>query len=239
MVTYRLNDAIPAAAAQRLAQEIGSPKADAAYRRRIESLLDAGHGACWLRRAEVARIVIDSWWHYHTRHYDLVAWVVMPNHVHVLAAMRERSLSDVVRGWKGFTARRINTLLGRTRRLWQADYWDRFIRDQQHLADAFSYIHENPVNAGLVARAHDWPWSSMPGARASTPAPTPAKIAAPANATPGARVSSSAPISGNTEAAAYAKLEAQGPSPAAPSPATSPQYAGAGVDARDPGDRGC
>ena len=44
--------------------------------------------------------------------------------------------------------------------VWMREYWDRFIRDEKHLAAAIEYIHENPVKAGLCRHAVDWPWSS-------------------------------------------------------------------------------
>ena len=47
------------------------------------------------------------------------------------------------------------------RHVWQVDYYDRFIRNEQHYRAAADYIHQNPVKAGLVARAQDWPWSSI------------------------------------------------------------------------------
>ena len=57
-----------------------------------------------------------------------------------------------------------NPLSGRTgvrrSRVWQRDYWDRFIRDQRHFAAVKDYIIMNPVNAGLVSEAENWPWSS-------------------------------------------------------------------------------
>jgi hypothetical protein len=66
--------------------------------------------------------------------------------------------------WKSLTAHRINTLLRRTGVLWQREYFDRFIRNERHLLVATRYIVENPVTAGLVGRAEDWPFSSaVPG----------------------------------------------------------------------------
>jgi REP element-mobilizing transposase RayT len=40
------------------------------------------------------------------------------------------------------------------------EYWDRYIRDEKHLTATLHYIHQNPVSAGLVDQAEDWPWSS-------------------------------------------------------------------------------
>lgn len=156
-------DALPADVAQRLASEPLNETGDTAYRLRIESFLDAGHGECLLRRPEVARIVLDSWRHFDGDHYDLAAWVIMPNHVHLLVGMRHTSLSEIVKGWKSFTARQISRALGRSGSVWQEDYWDRFIRDERHYVDAVNYTHNNPVKAGLVGRAEDWVWSSASG----------------------------------------------------------------------------
>ena len=161
-VTYRLFDSLPAEAAKRLACERGpGPKPEAAYRRRIETYLDAGHGRCWLRRPQFAAAVRESFFRHDGRRHRLLAWVIMPNHVHVLfQAIAPWTLSEIVKCWKSFTARRINEGLERRGRLWQEEYWDRFIRNERHFAEVRAYIHDNPVRAGLVARAKDWPWSS-------------------------------------------------------------------------------
>jgi REP element-mobilizing transposase RayT len=66
----------------------------------------------------------------------------------------------VVQRWKGTTAVEINRLLGRTGTLWAPDYYDRYIRDMNHLHDSIAYIHRNPVKAGLCEKAEDWPFSS-------------------------------------------------------------------------------
>lgn len=171
MVTYRLADALPHAVAVRLSHELGdSQEGNAAHRKRVEAWLDAGHGACWLRAPEVARIVMDSWRHFEGERYHLHAWVVMPNHAHLLVRMIEpHLLQDTVKGWKSFTARQINRHLERTGGVWQREYWDRFVRDESHYIQAVQYIHQNPVKAGLAPRAEDWPWSSatLRGARVS------------------------------------------------------------------------
>ncbi len=80
----------------------------------------------------------------------LHAWVVMPNHVHVLFSLRKgHRLEDVVKSWKGVSARRINDLLSRNGALWMADYFDRFIRDEEHFWNAARYVRQNPRKAGL------------------------------------------------------------------------------------------
>lgn len=66
----------------------------------------------------------------------------------------------MIRDWKGYTARSINRLLSRQGKLWQEDYWDRYIRDDAHLHNAIRYIESNPVKAGLCGLPDDWPFSS-------------------------------------------------------------------------------
>ena len=86
---------------------------------------------------------------------------IMPNHVHVLlSVLQGKSLGSIVGSWKRFTAREGNILLGRTGDFWQGDYWDRFIRNEEHFATTRSYIDHNPVKAGLVAEPDLWPWGS-------------------------------------------------------------------------------
>jgi len=161
MVTYRLADALPREVAQRLSDEMSDEKGDAAYRKRIEAYLDTGYGSCVLRHQNIAQVVYDSLLFNNNERYCLHAWVIMPNHIHVLLqVISPRTLSRIIKGWKSFTAREINKLLGSRGKVWQDDYWDRYVRDERHYSAATQYIHENPVKAGLVARQEDWPWSS-------------------------------------------------------------------------------
>ncbi len=131
------------------------------YHRRIEEWLNRGHGACLLRDPRIARIVEDALLFFDGERYRLLAWVVMPNHVHVLIETRpEYRLEDVVHSWKSFTAKAANRILERTGQLWQEEYFDRFIRDGDHLRETIHYIEQNPVVAGLVVRAEDRPFGS-------------------------------------------------------------------------------
>lgn len=85
----------------------------------------------------------------------------MPNHVHVLIeTLPDWPLSGVVQAWKSVTAKRINRALERTGIVWQTDYFDRYVRDDFHLAAMCEYIRENPVKAGLVQDAREWGFSS-------------------------------------------------------------------------------
>ena len=130
-----------------------------AYRKRIENYLDAGHGACWLAHPEIAQIFQADLLYYENQRYRLHAWVIMPNHVHLLLVTIEPfSLSMIIKDLKSITARKINHYLKRTGKVWQEEYWDRYIRDEAHYNNAVSYIRENPVKARLVKQSGEWPW---------------------------------------------------------------------------------
>ena len=157
-ITYRLADALPEEALERILEKT----TEAGERReRVEQLLNAGHGACHLRDPRVARMVENALLRFDDERYRLIAWAVMPNHVHVvIETMPGHPLDRIIHSWKSFTAKQANALLGSTGAFWQTDYFDRFIRDEAHLHAVLQYVHENPVEAGLVGRAEDWPYSS-------------------------------------------------------------------------------
>jgi len=199
-ITYRLADSLPAAALERMDAELCSlppQRWDRERRQRIEEWLDAGHGCCVLREPEAAACVIENWRHFASERYDLIAWVVMPNHVHLLIRVYEGvSLGKIVQSWKSYTGRRIRAMMEEGRAsdqrsrvmmeegragarrsrvmmeegrasdqrsqggVWMREYWDRYIRDERHFEAVVRYIHDNPVKAGLVEKAEDWPWSS-------------------------------------------------------------------------------
>jgi REP element-mobilizing transposase RayT len=109
----------------------------------------------------VGGLVEESLLHFDGARYRLHAWVVMPNHVHVvMTPLANISVSRIVFAWKSFTANRANTLLGRQGAFWQKDYFDRFIRDERHFQAAVNYVEHNPVVAGLCATPEEWRYSS-------------------------------------------------------------------------------
>ncbi len=136
-------------------------KREVELRKRLATYEDAGHGKCWLGQARVAEMVQGALQHFDGARYRMLAWCVMPNHVHVLIeSMPGWPLANVVHAWKSFSANRANELLGRTGAFWFRDYYDRYIRDARHFAKAMDYIEQNPVKAGLVAMPKLWPFSS-------------------------------------------------------------------------------
>ena len=130
-------------------------------RRRIEEYLDAGHGCCWLRQPDIACLVERALFHFDGLRYRLLAWCIMPNHVHTLIETQEGfPLADVLHSWKSFTSHKANGLLQRNGELWQREYLDRYVRNAEHYGNVVAYIEENPVEAGLARVKTDWPWSS-------------------------------------------------------------------------------
>ena len=167
-LTFRLFDSVPVEMISAWKSELaltGDEKTDdprcADIRKRIENYADQGHGACWLRDERIARQVEEALFHFDGARYRLLAWVVMPNHVHVLIETLPGSpLADVIHSWKSYTAKQANKTLERTGAFWMPDYFDRYIRDEPHLVAVTNYIEQNPVKAGLVRSAGDWQWSS-------------------------------------------------------------------------------
>ena len=106
----------------------------------------------------------------------------MPNHVHTLIAPVEgMSLSEIMYDWKSYTTHAINKALNRKGKLWMMEYFDRYIRDDNHFQKVVNYIHNNPAKAGLVADPADWRWSSAgSGSQVSVPAQTVLQVSVPA-----------------------------------------------------------
>jgi REP element-mobilizing transposase RayT len=163
-VTFRLADSFPKVCLDAWRAELRQltrAKADVEMRRRIEGYLDAGHGACHLRDPRVADLVQNALLYFDGTRYRLHAWVIMPNHVHVLFTPVEgESLSAIVHSWKSYTAKEANRLLGRQGQFWEEDYFDRFIRNEEHFAAVAAYIESNPVKAGLCGCNEEWRYSS-------------------------------------------------------------------------------
>jgi REP element-mobilizing transposase RayT len=128
-----------------------------------DRLLDtARSGPLYLRQEEIAGMVQEQ-----LRKADaaglcsLDAFVIMPNHVHLLCTPVV-SLAEVLRRIKGPTAHLANGMLGRTgQKFWQEEYFDRIVRNTDEFGRIRRYIEWNPVKAELVARPEEFRWSSV------------------------------------------------------------------------------
>jgi putative transposase len=112
--------------------------------------LDACHGECVLRRVEIGQEVAASLMHFDGDRYDLSDFVVMPNHVHLLAAFPdEQSILIQCESWKHYTATKINRALARKGRFWQQDGFDHLVRSLDQFQYYRDYIADNPRRARL------------------------------------------------------------------------------------------
>ncbi len=163
-IIFRLADSLPREFLDRCEQELLSLPPDRRQiekEKRIAKMLDRGAGECHLRDPRVASLVEKALLFYDTERYKLLCWCIMPNHVHAMIETFELyGLAAILHSWKSYTSNEANEILGRRGTLWQREYYDRFIRDDDHYAKAFHYIEDNPMKAGLVARAEDWRWGS-------------------------------------------------------------------------------
>lgn len=158
-VTWRLVGSLPAP----LMKNIAANRPDGRIFRSFDAVLDgAEFGPLWLKDGRVAACVVHSLRHGETalHEYKLHAYVVMPNHVHVLLEP-QTELRRIMQGIKGTSSRRANTILKRVGQpFWQDESFDRWIRDENEFLRIRHYILQNPIKAKLTKRAEDWPWSS-------------------------------------------------------------------------------
>ncbi len=165
-VTFRLADSLPSQLIEKWREERDAwlqhrpqpvsaedeAKLRARFSYRLEYWLDEAHGSCALQDPQASAAVGDILQRFDRSRYFLHSSVVMPNHVHALFSLAPgETLQRTLQGWKGVSARQLNTLHGHRGELWQKDYFDRLIRDTQHFWRAARYIRRNPEKACLEA----------------------------------------------------------------------------------------
>jgi len=163
-VTCRLYDSLPQKVLERFRMELEAKDVediDREVMKLIEKFLDSGYGECFLKRRKVAEIVKNSLLKFDGERYKLIAWVIMPNHIHVLLKpLNDFELSKILQSFKSFTAQEANKILDRSGKFWMREYFDRYIRDSEHFEKAFRYIENNPVKAGFCDKPEEWEFSS-------------------------------------------------------------------------------
>ena len=167
-ITFRLRDSVPAEIwtemqneaefwAKRIAQRKLKPEEWLAWQdfqqtqlRKLEQVLDEGRGECLLQHAEHRKVLAEALHHFDGSRCELLACVLMPNHVHVLCRpLGEHTPESLTRSWKRHSSDCIHRLLGRSGPLWQEESFDRIIRDVAHYRRVVRYIAKNPAKAGL------------------------------------------------------------------------------------------
>jgi len=159
-LTWRLHGALPL---EMLLRIKSNEKLSERRFARAEKYLDsAASGPQWLKEPRIAEVVASC-----IRHgaagldfYELISFVVMPNHVHILVNPKT-PLKRITKGIKGVSSRLANRILNREgQQFWQAESFDHWVRDGGEADKIRFYIEQNPVKAGLVRVPEDWRWSS-------------------------------------------------------------------------------
>jgi REP element-mobilizing transposase RayT len=156
-VTWRLHGSVP-----RIVTVLKNPSAGKAFVAMDRELDKAATGPRWLSDQRVAQCVADTLRYGENQLglYELCAWVLMINHVHILIDPKAR-LQKITKSIKSFSARQANAILQRTGEpFWQEESYDRWVRGPGQMGKIVQYIEQNPVTAGLVERPEDWRWSS-------------------------------------------------------------------------------
>jgi hypothetical protein len=140
-VTFRLVDTFPESLRSEW-EHLWRIENDLQRRTALEVYLDRGRGECHLKRFEIARLVEENLLNFSgycgsmtsapAPRYELRAWCILPNHVHVLFKVGSASMSDTVGAWKKHTGRLANKMLGKTGTFWAEDYFDTYMRDAEH-----------------------------------------------------------------------------------------------------------
>jgi putative transposase len=182
-VTFRLAGSLPREFLNELAEQSKSENEDIDHikdlRMRNEAMykfqkkqfakwdaqLDANvHGPSWLIKPDIANIVSEAIRYRDGKVYNLIAYCIMPNHVHMVCTpmfLQEEvlSLARVMQSLKGYTAWKANKVLGLKDNFWQHESYDHVVRDDAELERIVNYVINNPVKAGLCETWDAWPWT--------------------------------------------------------------------------------
>lgn len=190
-ITFRLKNSLPSEEIEAMKQERErekivlqlSPELERTQQIRLEQrryfdkwddyLDKAEFGPRWLAQPEIAEIVKESLLHRDAKVYDLHAFCIMSNHVHVVfeplsrsewysdfsGSERQSDLPKIMQSLKRHTARQSNLILNKEGAFWQDESYDHVIRDSEEYIRIIQYILENPVKAGLASKWDEWPWT--------------------------------------------------------------------------------
>ena len=142
---------------------------------RLDKILEkVDQSCCWLSDSRIAHLVAEAIRFRDGKEYDLVAYTIMPNHVHLVFGigvpdliepvgqidnLSDKPVSKIMQSLKRHTAREANKILGRRGAFWQDESYDHVIRNSEELERIVLYVLHNPVKAGFVKNWRDWKWS--------------------------------------------------------------------------------
>lgn len=171
-ITYCLAGSLPVEAIRRLREEIEEEKRVAqinnlpytkGFFTRYDALLDNAKAShiTNLCNAEIATINKNQLLYYNGKYYDLIAYCIMPNHIHIVFSLIEnsRDVSQIMQSIKRYTARECNKVLKREGKFWQDESFDRLVRNETEFKKIVDYVINNPVKAGFVKTWEEWKWT--------------------------------------------------------------------------------
>lgn len=158
-ITFRLADSLPQSKIKELSSFIaefnaGYPKPwdlsttkkfRATVGRIEERLLNNGYGSCLFKKSELREVITSAIKHYSPSHYTIVAYVIMPNHVHLLVHFHsDINPERIMQSIKSYSSHQINLKLQKTGKVWMSEYFDRIVRSENDLQKYIEYIGNNP-----------------------------------------------------------------------------------------------
>ncbi len=128
------------------------------------ALIDSNYGPRWLHDLQIAALVAGALHYRDGRAYELHAYCIMPNHVHLVCtplmiASGYVALSSILHSLKSYTAHLANQHLGRNGVFWQHESYDHVVRNDAELKRIVEYVINNPVKANLVPEWESWKWT--------------------------------------------------------------------------------
>lgn len=162
-ITWRLAFTVPTEISSHLKEHNGEP--DGYYLKYLEKDSELGSMPApdfSLNDPDISKIITGSLLHGNDRFYELHAYCIMSNHVHILiralnnADGKRFQISKIMQRIKGFTGMEINKLRGTQGQVWDHVYFDRNIRNCDDYCRVVEYILNNPVKAGLVGHHSQW-----------------------------------------------------------------------------------
>lgn len=161
-VTYRLYGSIPQNRLDELQKEINSVDDNEQKRvfKKYDKLLDTVQNQVFhLKNPKIAEACKNSIMFFDKKDIDVICYCIMPNHVHLVFELlaKEKLADNIMASIKRFSAKSANEILMSTGKFWQAESFDRLVRDEKELYNIIKYVLLNPVSAGLVEDFKDWP----------------------------------------------------------------------------------
>ncbi|MDP2365398.1 MAG: transposase [Ignavibacteria bacterium] len=160
-VTYRLYGSIPQNRLDELQNEIDSTDDEAQKRvfKKYDMILDKTENqVLHLRNPKIAEACKKSIMFFDKKDINVICYCIMPNHVHLAFDLlsKVKLVGEIMASIKRYSAKSSNEILNSKGKFWQAESFDRLVRDEKELYNIIKYVLLNPVNAGLVKDYKDW-----------------------------------------------------------------------------------